>query len=54
MLAAFDAFENFKGAIVAERDLVDAIKLVGDAQALTDQLQRDARAARRGFPSAEQ
>ena len=54
VLAAFDALQHFKDAVVAEIDLVDALELVGDAEALADDLKRDARAARGRLPSAEQ
>ena len=54
MAAAFDALQDFEGAVVAEVDLVDALELVGDAEALADELQRDAGAAGGGFPSAEE
>ena len=53
VLSAFHAFQYFKGSVVAQADLVDSKKLVGDAEALADELQRDACAARRRFPSAE-
>jgi hypothetical protein len=54
MLAAFDALQHFKAAVVAEVDLVHALELVGDAEALADELQRDARAARGRLPAAEE
>jgi hypothetical protein len=54
MLAALDAFQDFKRAIVAEFDLVDALELIGNAEALANKLQRDARATRRGLPSAKE
>ncbi len=54
MLAAFDALQHFKGAIVAESDLIDALKLIGDAEALADELESDAGAASGRFPSAEE
>ena len=31
MAAAFDTFENFKGTIGAEINLVDTVKLIGNA-----------------------
>ena len=45
MFAAFDAFQNFKGAVVTEIDLVDSGELVGDAEALADDLEGNACAA---------
>ena len=36
VLAAFDALQHFKGAVVAKIDLVDALELVGDAETLAD------------------
>ena len=54
VFAAFHTLQHLEGTIVAQRDLVDTLKLVCDAQPLADQLQRDARAARGRFPTAEQ
>jgi hypothetical protein len=45
VLAAFYALEDFKGTIGAEINLVDTIKLIGDTEALANNLQSDSRAA---------
>ena len=45
MFAAFNAFEDFEGAVVAKVDLIDTLELVGDAEALTNDLKRDSGAA---------
>jgi hypothetical protein len=54
VLSAFSALEHLEGAVVTEGDLVDALELVSDAEALADELQRDSRAARGRLPSAEE
>ena len=54
MLAALDALQHLERSIVAQRDLVDALKLVGDAEAFADELQRHTRTARCRLPSAEE
>ena len=45
MLAAFDPFEYLEAAVVAESDLIDALKLVGDAKALADDLNLEGKSA---------
>ena len=54
MASAFDAFQHFEGAVGAEIDLVDALELVGDAEALADKLEGDAGAAAGRLPSTEE
>jgi len=53
VLAAFDALQHFKRAVVAEFNLVDALELVGNAQPLADELQGHAARACR-LPAAEE
>ena len=52
--AAFDALEHFEAAIVAHGDLVHALELFGDAEALGHHLHGGSGAARGGFPAAEE
>jgi hypothetical protein len=54
VLAAFDALQDFKGAVIAQGDLIDALELIGDAEALADELEGDAGAAAGRFPAAEE
>ena len=53
MLAAFDALQNFQRTVGVHRELIHALKLVRDAEAFADDLHRCPRAARGGFPAAE-
>ena len=53
MLAAFDALQNFQRTVGVDLQFVHALKLVHDAEAFADHLHRRARAARGGFPAAE-
>jgi hypothetical protein len=43
---AFDTFQDFKTTVVVNRELIDTLKLIADAQLLAQQLHRDAGAAR--------
>ena len=54
MLAAFDALQNLETSRRREVDLIDALELVGDAEAFADKLKRDACAARGRLPAAEE
>ena len=54
MLATLNALQNFKTAIVVEVNLVNALKLVDDAEALTHHLERGPRASRSRLPPAEE
>ena len=53
MPAAFDALGDFERAVRGDFQFVHALKLVHDAEALAGHLHRCARAARGGFPAAE-
>ena len=53
MLAAFDALQDFQRAVGGDCEFVHALELVHDAEAFADHLHRRARAARGGFPAAE-